>query len=103
MAATLVLILYVALPQRAYYSCIGAILAKLYANSLLVMFNSRMHICDQRSLQSHSRGVSRESRAVHFGTRLGESLSGIHVQEQVFVHTDEIGIEEPVSSRSRTM
>lgn len=90
MAAILVLVLYVAFPQRAYYSCIGAILAKLYANSLLVMFNSRMHIGERGRLRTQSRLISRESRAVQLGSRnVAEALNGIHVQEHVYVHADD--------------
>ena len=97
MGAILVLILYVALPKHAYYSCIGAILAKLYANSLLVMFNSRMHLGERHNFKSQSFAISRDSRAVPLGSHGAlETISGIHVQEQVYVHTDEIAVDEQV-------
>lgn len=61
------------------------------------MLNSRMQISDRRALRSHSRAVSRDSRAVHFNTRIEDSENGIHVQEHVYVHTDESAGSKPVS------
>ncbi|KIP12183.1 hypothetical protein PHLGIDRAFT_124345 [Phlebiopsis gigantea 11061_1 CR5-6] len=93
-AATLMLILYVALPHRAYFSTVGAILAKLYANSLLVLFNSRIRIAGSRNWPSHARGVSSDESAAHTARvfsprRAAMALGGVHIQEQVVVHADE--------------
>ena len=106
MAATLVLILYVALPDRAYYTTVGAILGKLYANSILVLLNSRMWIAGSRQPSGHFREPSsarsipstrsRANRAkatlVSFGRRTPTrtSLGGVRVEEQVWVHTDQM-------------
>lgn len=105
------LILYVALPQRLYFSTIGAILAKLYANSLLVMFNSRIRMAGSRNWPSHARGISSDLAASQTSPQHGAarafnsraaavSLNGIHVQEQVVVHTDEAISDERVSAIS---
>jgi hypothetical protein len=57
-AAMLDLVLYYAFPRYAYHSCVAAILGKLYSNSLLVIFNSRIRIVGGRDWSSDSQGVS---------------------------------------------
>ena len=100
------LILYVALPHRAYFSTIGAILAKLYANSLLVLFNSRIRIAGSRNWHSHARGISSDGSAVQAHTAAGRvfsprraamALGGVHIQEQVVVHADYSVLDDRVS------
>ncbi|EKM52232.1 uncharacterized protein PHACADRAFT_198296 [Phanerochaete carnosa HHB-10118-sp] len=112
LSAILVLVLYVALPSRAYYACIGAILAKLYSNSLLVLFNTRMHIRGGRNGPSHVhtgppvrasiRSASHAAAAVSLGAPGGattmSSFGGVHVHEQVWVHTDGMEMKERSSS-----
>lgn len=96
------LILYVALPHRAYFSTVGAILAKLYANSLLVLFNSRIRIAGSRNWPSHARGVSSDESAAHTARvfsprRAAMALGGVHIQEQVVVHADESVVDDQAS------
>ncbi|TBU37349.1 hypothetical protein BD309DRAFT_876619 [Dichomitus squalens] len=47
-AATIDIVLYFSEPDTDYHSCIATILAKLYSNSLLVIFNSRIRIVGGR-------------------------------------------------------
>ncbi|EKM52235.1 uncharacterized protein PHACADRAFT_260469 [Phanerochaete carnosa HHB-10118-sp] len=115
-AAVLVLVLYVALPNRAYYTAVGAVLGKLYSNALLVLFNSRMRVSGSRAPPStHTRGPSDDATRVHrpaarlgakalvsFGRSTPEAtspdLGGVHVEEQVWVHTDDIEMKNPISA-----
>ncbi|EKM52237.1 uncharacterized protein PHACADRAFT_125904 [Phanerochaete carnosa HHB-10118-sp] len=48
-AATIDIIVYFALRNDDYHSCIATILAKLYSNALLVLFNSRIRIVGGRA------------------------------------------------------
>ncbi|KLO12195.1 hypothetical protein SCHPADRAFT_941385 [Schizopora paradoxa] len=43
-AATLQLALFLSLPTMPYFTCVGLALAKLYSNSLLAIFNSRIRV-----------------------------------------------------------
>ncbi|GJE96047.1 hypothetical protein PsYK624_122400 [Phanerochaete sordida] len=52
--ATVDLILYFAFPHEAYHGCIALVLAKLYSNSLLVLFNSRIRIVGSRNWSDSS-------------------------------------------------
>jgi len=48
-AATIDLILFLSFPHNAYHGCVALTLAKLYSNSLMVIFNSRLRIVDGRT------------------------------------------------------
>ncbi|GJE97019.1 hypothetical protein PsYK624_132290 [Phanerochaete sordida] len=147
LAAVLVLILYVALPQRAYYAAVGAILAKLYSNALLVLFNSRIHIRGARreaptepspfAADTHP-GSTHRPAASSYTTRRGtrrnwsirlhgstarspsraavalsadrsgaesamSSFGGVHVHEQVWVHTDDLEMKERAVETEKTV
>lgn len=52
--AILVLVLFLAFPADGYYICGVLVIAKLYSTSLLVLFNSRMHIVGGRNEYSCS-------------------------------------------------
>ena len=55
--ATIDLILYFALPHTVYHICIATFLTKLYTNSLLALFNSRVSIIGSRdSIEKPSEG-----------------------------------------------
>lgn len=105
MAAAIMLLLYVTTPNHAYYSAIGAILAKLYANSLLVMFNSRIRIIGSRNMPLPGRCISSDdsNTAGNIAGRVlsprtaAMTLPGI--QEQVTVSTDEETTDETVSTQ----
>lgn len=55
-AATIDLILFYAFPDNSYHGCIALTLAKLYSNSLMVIFNNRL--VTNRSSQGGPRTVS---------------------------------------------
>ena len=62
-AATLDIVLFLSLRQFPYHACVAITLAKLYSNSLLVIFNSRMRIYGGRgnvptSLLDPNSGIS---------------------------------------------
>ena len=42
--ATIQMALFISLPDKPYFTCIGLALAKLYSNSLLAILNSRIRI-----------------------------------------------------------
>ncbi|EKM52239.1 uncharacterized protein PHACADRAFT_148756 [Phanerochaete carnosa HHB-10118-sp] len=93
LAATIDLVLFLAFPHRAYHGCIALTLAKLYSNSLLVLFNSRIRIVDGRlraselagngsnsMLAKSQPGVAGIIRYDPFATHAA-LLGGVHVHE----------------------
>ena len=76
------------------------VLAKLYSNSLLVLFNNRTQL--QRggvhsiSLNTSILHSSARSRNAGIGPTVAMPASGIHVQQMTFVDRDEIPLEERV-------
>ncbi|KAF9264344.1 hypothetical protein L218DRAFT_808330, partial [Marasmius fiardii PR-910] len=52
--ATINLILFLAFPKSSYYMALSLILAKLYSNSLMVIFNSRVKIVGGRGQSTSS-------------------------------------------------
>ncbi|KLO12200.1 hypothetical protein SCHPADRAFT_430253 [Schizopora paradoxa] len=48
-SATIQMVLFISLPSKTYFCCVGIALAKLYSNSLLAVLNSRIHIEDRQS------------------------------------------------------
>ncbi|KLO19178.1 hypothetical protein SCHPADRAFT_952540, partial [Schizopora paradoxa] len=54
-SATIDLTLFLSFPHNAYHGTVALTLAKLYSNSLLVIFNSRLRIVDGRSEVSESK------------------------------------------------
>ncbi|EKM52241.1 uncharacterized protein PHACADRAFT_260480 [Phanerochaete carnosa HHB-10118-sp] len=113
LAATIDIILFLAFPHNSYHGCVATTLAKLYSNSLLVLFNSRIRIVGGRNGTSHGVVASYSSgpvkgapggatagtgaapstfRAVDFGscgtTTTTTSLGGMHVHEERYIDTD---------------
>ncbi|GJE98660.1 hypothetical protein PsYK624_148950 [Phanerochaete sordida] len=62
-AAIVALVLFLAVKQHSYYGCVALVLSKLYSNSLLVIFNSRISIVGGRS--AHSLRASAQLRHAH--------------------------------------
>lgn len=118
--AILSLILYYACPNTPYHVTAATVLAKLYSNSVLAIFNARIRIVGGRDGHSDG-GADTENAAgkVHLSlhpTGLGLGLVGmgkgasggsqrkmggggadaIRVQEDVYVHADEIPLEVQV-------
>ena len=73
MAASVDIILYYAFPHNSYHSCAATILAKLYSNSLLAIFNSRIKIVGGRDWRSSDPAGHLE---VSYDTR-GQPRSGL--------------------------
>ena len=99
------LALYYAFPLNSYHSCIATILGKLYSNSLLVVFNSRIRISSGRdwtsetqeidvSLHDHARRSSIRAPIRFARTPRSPTATsfpgGIYVEEEVW--TDRVGI-----------
>ncbi|KLO06629.1 hypothetical protein SCHPADRAFT_683320 [Schizopora paradoxa] len=61
-SATSAIVLYFAFPHNTYFGTLGLILAKLYSNSLLVIFNSRLRIVDGRSDMTDSILILKQGR-----------------------------------------
>jgi len=74
-AATLIVILFFAFPDKTYYTCVGLTLAKLYSNSFLVILNTRVRIIGGRNqdsvgmttTRSHLDFASRTTRVTSVG------------------------------------
>jgi hypothetical protein len=101
LAATVDLILFLAFPHASYHSCVALVLAKLYSNSLLVLFNFRIRILGSRGTKNITENsyvgsnikasTSGGGRAT--GRNASTPLNGVHVYEQTWIHTDHIGTE----------
>ncbi|OSD00958.1 hypothetical protein PYCCODRAFT_1468921 [Trametes coccinea BRFM310] len=106
LAATIDITLFLAFPHNAYHGTVALTLAKLYSNSLLVLFNSRIRIVGGRGMavSFHSQSfasvlpkvqrgggeAAAPARAVNFPTRAQavSALDGVHVEEQTWTVTD---------------
>jgi hypothetical protein len=103
MAASADIILYYAIPDKAYHACPATILAKLYSNSMLAIFNSRIRIVGGRDWSSDSNIISMDTHGELRGdhstggpivfsrtTRTGTSSFGgaIHVEQEVWTDGD---------------
>ena len=108
--ATVDLTLFFTFPHTAYHACIALILAKLYSNSFLVILNSRIKIVGSRNrTQDHSYVSYRGGNARAGGTNsavnpvvlsprtAAQALGGIRIEEETWVTTDGIQLEDQVS------
>lgn len=103
--ALLSLIFYYAFPDKPYHVTAATVLAKMYSNSVLAIFNSRIRIVGGRDdwtdngqnlcLSLHPGGVKNSSRAD--SSVAASQLSAIRVQEDIYVHSDAIPLEGQVS------
>ncbi|GJE98670.1 hypothetical protein PsYK624_149050 [Phanerochaete sordida] len=118
MAASIDVVLYYAFPHKAFHSCPATILAKLYSNSMLAIFNSRIRIVGSRdwsgtgdviSMDTHPRGATAGSVGPIVFTRatrteistLGagkSSAGGIHVEREVWTEGDGADSKDPSGS-----
>lgn len=104
LAATIDIILFLVFPHNAYHGCVALTLAKLYSNSLLVIFNSRIHIHGGRnsptamsSSAPYGGKAGLKRAALIFGSSTVASSFGGGVQIQKESFTDNIPLEEQVS------
>ncbi|KAI8980782.1 hypothetical protein BD414DRAFT_493265 [Trametes punicea] len=106
LAATIDITLFLAFPHNAYHGCIALTLAKLYSNSLLVLFNSRIRIVGGRGMDASQPSELYASvlpksqpgttaRTVNFNPHAQASgtLNGVQIHEQTWVATDSDSIE----------
>lgn len=101
-AATLDLILFLAFPHNAYHGTIALTLAKLYSNSLMVIFNNRVHLKHaaqpahtftlDKSLTSGGGSGGRGGQVT-----LGSAGATIQVQQETWIEADQIPMEDRVS------
>lgn len=105
LAATIDITLFLAFPNNSYHGCVALTLAKLYSNSLLVIFNSRIRIHGGRNSPSTvntsviSYGTKSNSKraTLTLGGRTAiSSFGGVQIQEETI--TDSIPLEEQVSN-----
>ena len=93
--AVLSLVLYYSFPGLPYHVPVATVLSKLYSNSALAIFNSRIHIVGGRESSNQSGtmhlSVSRGSRRP-----LTRTLDTILIQEDVYVHADDVPLERSV-------
>lgn len=94
------LILLLAFPNDNFHAAVTFVLAKLYSNSLLVLFNNRTQM--QRggvhsiSLNTSVLHSSTRSTNTRVGPGMALPASGIHVQRMTFVDADDIPMEAQV-------
>jgi hypothetical protein len=94
------LILYFSFPTKPYHATPMMILAKLYSNAMMVIFNSRIHIAGGRephsaaplhiSFGDQSRGENLDS----IEARVVAQPEVIHIQRDIVVHHDEVKTKE---------
>ncbi|KAJ8091684.1 hypothetical protein PM082_020919 [Marasmius tenuissimus] len=91
------LILFVKFPAQDYHICPAITLAKLYSNSLLVVFNSRMRIPNSRghsTSRSDSHAVNGNNSMVFRTTDVNRRPEGIQVRvEEASVWNDEYAMD----------
>ncbi|KIP06791.1 hypothetical protein PHLGIDRAFT_445294 [Phlebiopsis gigantea 11061_1 CR5-6] len=109
---TVDLILFLTFSHSAYHACVALILAKLYSNSLLVLFNSRIRIIGGRGYTNDSsfisyHGSSTQAPSAHNTSATPvvlsprgavQTLSGtIRVDEETWVNRDNIQLQDQKS------
>lgn len=99
------LILYYAFPGLPFHTPAAEVLSKLYSNSALAIFNSRIHIVGGRESTHESTNMMHISISPNNVRPLPrnkfESMpraTPIHIQEDVYVHSDAIPLENMVST-----
>jgi len=102
LAATIDVTLFLSFKHQSYHACVALTLAKLYSNSLMVIFNSRLRIVDGRNsttttITDSSVSFNRKSRLsgrqtlVHFngaGQPPSASLGQVQVRKELETWSD---------------
>jgi hypothetical protein len=90
--------------KEPYYVCPATFLAKIYSNSLMAIFNSRIRVYKGREWYAEEAANVHISLVPRFdngsggnSNRVGSRLTGVHVQEEVWIHSDIGERSEPVS------
>jgi len=104
-SATIDLTLFLRFRQNAYHGTVALTLAKLYSNSLLVIFNSRLRIVDGRSESSESnatinwrksniRSPIANTHSVSLGTTAVTSVGDMRIQKDTETWSDANPMDE---------
>lgn len=100
-------ILFLAQPGQSYHVCAALTLAKLYSNSLLVLFNSRSRVVSVQSQNTTSQGSYGFSNMHRRGFTDSRSppattlSTTIHVHEESFLETDSIPMDSITNLKSK--
>ena len=92
-------ILFLAQPGQSYHVCAALTLAKLYSNSLLVLFNSRSRVVSLQSQNSTSQGsyglgnINRRGLSENRSPPATTLSTTIHVHEESFLDTDSMPMD----------
>lgn len=101
-AAMVDLIVFLSLPNETYHTALTFSLAKLYSNSLLVLFNNRSYMKTSEaidiSLSTASTGPRFRDTAPRASGAFALPSNGIHVnvQQTTFISPEDIPLEERV-------
>ena len=107
--AILSLVLYYACPNTPNHVTAATVLAKMYSNSVLAIFNSRIRIIGGRedteigpnallTLHPATRRSSGTNKVV--SNISGSDIGAIRVQEDIYVHADDIPLKVQVKYHS---
>ena len=97
-------ILYFTFPTKPYHATPSTIVTKLYSNSMMVIFNSRIRVVGGRDDRSDLRlpisfgGKGQVGHSATLEARAAAELGTVHVQEEVWVHSDTVEMKAQVSS-----
>ncbi|KIP12185.1 hypothetical protein PHLGIDRAFT_98571 [Phlebiopsis gigantea 11061_1 CR5-6] len=108
-AAVVDISLYFGFPHNNYHACVALVLAKLYSNSLLVLFNTRARVVGGRNwtpdvIHELRRGGSAPTQQVPVSLSArsaASSLGGVHVHEEIWVNTDDMEMHERASDKMK--
>lgn len=91
----LTFILYYTFPSKPYFVAPSVIMAKCYSNSLLAIFNSRIHVIGGRMSQNDDAHISfgNFQRATDPTDPRAASNMTVQIQEEVYVHSDALQLE----------
>lgn len=103
-AAVVDISLYFGFSHNNYHACVALVLAKLYSNSLLVLFNTRARVVGGRNWTPdviyelrRDGSAPTQQMPVTLGARsAASSLGGVHVHEEIWVNTDDMEMHERV-------
>lgn len=103
-AAIVDISLYFGFPHNNYHACVALVLAKLYSNSLLVLFNTRARVVGGRNwtpdviheLRRDSNAPTQQMPVSLDARSAASSLGGVHVHEEIWVNTDDMEMHERV-------
>lgn len=108
-AAMVDLIVFLSLPNETYHTALTFSLAKLYSNSLLVLFNNRSYMKTSEaidiSLSTASTGPRFRDTAPRASGAFALPSNGIHVnvQQTTFISPEDIPLEERSTTKPHSL